>query len=400
MLNAFDIFETLDKDSKKIFNIIQKKSPLTKGRISLMTKIPLTTLNRIIQPLEQYEIIVEANVGESTGGRKPVLFDVNPGKYYIIGIDISRTYTKIVITNLKMDIINKLYFLMDESCTPGKTVEKISNYITGMTFKNNIGKESIINIGLGTVGPLDMKSGTMTWPRDFKAPGWTNVPIKKMLESKLKGQVIVENGANSAALAEYFYGLGKGFENIAYFNCGVGIRSGTIASGRLIRNINNAEDSFGHMVIDVDGELCGCGNYGCIECYSSINSIRDKFLSLLKKGRKSTILKPIEEINYTDICTAAEEGDDLSKEVIMNSAVIFGTGLANYINLLNPNLIILSGPLIKNSKLFYDVCTNTASNKYYSREEGEVVFKRGGYFGDDAIAIGAAAMAMEHLICN
>ena len=96
----------------------------------------------------------------------------------------------------------------------------------------------------------------------FSSPGWSNIPIKAMLEEKLKCPVIIENGANSAAVAEYFYGLGKDFENIAYFNCGVGIRTGTISSGNLIRTMNDEEDAFGHMIVNmmvksVDVEIMG-----------------------------------------------------------------------------------------------------------------------------------------------
>jgi predicted NBD/HSP70 family sugar kinase len=110
-----------------------------------------------------------------------------------------------------------------------------------------------------------------------------------MIEDATGMSVIIDNGANMAALAEYIYGEGKGSDNLAYINCGMGIRTGSISSGTVVRTINGTEDAFGHMVIDVDGELCSCGNYGCVECYSSIPAIVGKFARELKKGRVTAV---------------------------------------------------------------------------------------------------------------
>jgi predicted NBD/HSP70 family sugar kinase len=219
-----------------------------------------------------------------------------------------------------------------------------------------------------------------------------------MIEQELQLPAIIDNGANTAVLAEYYFGAGRGLENIAYFNCGVGIRTGVISSGTIVRTVNDAEDAFGHMVVDVDGELCSCGNYGCVECYSSIPSITKRFRSELKKGRSSLIMKPSEEINYIDICAAAEEKDELAREVIINAAAIFGAGLSNYINLLNPGLVILSGPLIKSSTLFYETSTHISSKRHYLKEGNKVTYSRGGYFKDKAIAVGAAVELLEEVL--
>jgi Transcriptional regulator/sugar kinase len=356
----------------------------------------LSTLNRVLQPLIDDRLIVETDIGESTGGRRPVLYDINPKRYYIIGIDISRTYTQIVVTDMKMRIIEQE--LISQCYSPDKTVQLINSSIDGLLNRLSINKSSILGIGIGTVGPLDREKGIMTTPQNFPTNDWVNVPLKEMIKEKTGLPVIIDNGANAAVLAEYLFGFGKWSNSIAYFNCGVGIRTGAISSGTIVRTMNDAEDVFGHMVIDVDGEHCDCGNYGCIECYSSIHSIVKKFISELKKGRVSSISKPIEEIDYIDICNLAEGKDTLAREVIENAAVIFGVGLSNYINLMNPQFVILSGPLIKYSELFYDISTQTALKRIYSRSGSKVSFHRDGHFGDSAMAVGAAVLVMEEVL--
>jgi predicted NBD/HSP70 family sugar kinase len=398
MKNSSEILKNLDSQEKQIFNLLQKNKHMPKREISLLTNIKLTTLNYVMHPLEQSRIIVQKSVGESTGGRKPILYDVNLCDFYIIGIDISRLYTQVVITNLKMEIIHKETFYMDYYCSPDETVRRIEKIINKAYIDLELEPIKLLGIGLGTVGPLDIKNGIMISPVYFSAPGWSNVPIKSMLEEKLKCPIIIENGANTAVVAEYFYGIGKEFSNIAYFNCGVGIRTGTISSGSLIRTINDEEDAFGHMIIDIDGEQCKCGNFGCIECYSSIHAIVEKFSAEIKKGRHTVIDKPLNDIQYKDICIAAEKDDNLAKEIIIDSALILGTGLANYINLLNPGLVILSGPLIMNSKLFYDECIKIVMKKLHSDKGKRVIFSSGGYFKQNAISIGAAALVIERYL--
>lgn len=392
MIDNSEILTNLSPMGKRIFNLLQKKGSMSKSEILIRTNMKLTTLNNVMNPLEESQIIIQKCIGESIGGRKPILYDVNLCKFYAIGIDISRLYSQVVITNLKMEILHKEMFYMDSTCSPEETVRRIVEIINKAYVDLRLDIIQLLGIGLGTVGPLDVKNGVITSTVNFLATGWSNIPIKSMLEEKLKCPIVIENGANSAVVAEYFYGIGKDLPNMAYFNCGIGIRTGTISLGKLIRTINNEEDAFGHMIIDIHGQQCKCGNLGCIEAYSSINSIVKNFS---RKGRKST-----KAIDYKDICIAAENRDPFAKEIITEAALIFGTGLVNYINLLSPSLVILSGPLIMNSKLFYEISVKTALEKLYSDKGKRVIFSRGGHFKENAISIGAAALVIERCLEN
>lgn len=401
MTLALELLNGLRKETKLVLDIILKKGCVTKADIQDVTKMKLSTLNRVMQPLEDRGFILQSSIGESTGGRKPVLYDINPRGYYLIGVDISRTYTRMIVANMKMEALCQKRFDMLKSSTPEEVVHIISDFVRNSCEHLKIKEDRIIGIGVGTVGPLDRKKGIVLNPVNFLSDGWHNVPVKKMLEEATGLPVIIDNGANMAALAEYIYGEGKGSGNLAYINCGIGIRTGVISSGTVVRTIDDTEDAFGHMVVDADGELCSCGNYGCIECYSSIPAIVEKFIRELKKGRVTTagkIPEDINDINYIRICEAAENGDDLAKETIVGSAAVFGVGLANYINLLGPRVVVLSGPLIEHSKLFFDTCTEIALKKCFSGVRSRIRFTRFGFFRDNAIAVGAAASLLEEAL--
>lgn len=397
MESSYAYLQRLERETAEILSLIQKEGPLTKNDIAQRTDTRLTTLNRIMQPLEKKGIIVQSRIGESTGGRKPVLYDVNPDRYYIVGIDISRTYTRAVVTNLKMKVLEGYQFPMDHTCSPEKTIDLITEWILRAGRKLGRDSSGLIGIGVGTVGPLDRESGVMLNPVNFGTSGWENVSLKEMIRERLHCPVMIDNGANAAVLGERLFGKARGFMNSAYIHCGIGIRTGVISAGTIVRTLNDAEDAFGHMVVDADGEVCSCGNYGCIECYASAHSITRNFVAEVKKGRVTLIEKEIEDITYIDICTSVQK-DPLAREVVTRAAVVLGIGLANFINLLNPGIVILSGPLVKCSSLFYDICTETALKKCYIKKEGAVVFSRGGALGEDAIAVGSAALLLENLL--
>jgi len=375
-LEAYKNFEALNDRGKYIFNIVQKNGPITKNELMDITKIKLTTLNRDIEILIDKKIIIEADIGESTGGRKPNLYDVNQSEFYIIGIDISRTYTKIVITNLKLKIIEER--LLSHEYKIENISEIIPTLIKNICMELRIEKSSIVGIGIGIIDGFNIK------------------PLYDVLDKELDTIICVDNGANAAVIGEYNFGIGKGKKNIAYINCGVGIRTGIISSGVLIRTINNLEDAFGHMIVDVNGELCSCGNHGCIESYVSISNITKKFIDEIKEISGSYLNKKLDNINYRDVCNLAENKNEVTVNVIKNSALYFGIGLANYMKLFNPELIILSGPLIQHSKLFYDTAIEIAFQKCHIKNNN-IQFSNGGHYKDNSIAVGACAMVIQKL---
>lgn len=388
----------LNFTERKILNLIQKRGSITKNTLLEITEMKLTSLNRVMKTLLSRNLILKVGIAESTGGRKPTLYDVNADYGYIIGVNISRIYSSVVIVNMKMDIISNEKFIMTENHTPEVTVTAISEIINTNLKGSSITKDRVLGLGIGTVGPLDREVGIMLDVNNFPAPGWKNVNIRDLLQRKVKFPILLDNGANTAVIGEALYGYGRGYENIAYFNCGIGIRTGITNGNTLIRTINDTEDAFGHMIIDVNGEPCSCGNRGCIESYVSIPSIVNRFKKEIEFGNSTTISKPVIDIKYFDICDAAIHGDELSKGLIEHAGEILATGLANFSNLLNPDLIILSGPLVNYCNIFYDVVEGTFHARTYFKKEKKVIFNKGGKFKDNSIALGAAAMFFEQML--
>ncbi len=376
-MQVYNSFKSLNDRCKYIFSIIQKNGPMAKSDLIDITEIKLTTLNRDLQILIDKTIVVETDIGESKGGRKPSLYDVNKGEFYVVGIDISRIYTRIVITNLKLEIIGEK--LISDDYNIENISEMLPASIKKLCMKLQIQNSAIVGLGIGIVG------------------GFNFQPLYDNLTEEFEAPICIDNGANVAVIGEYHFGIGKGKQNIAYINCGVGIRTGIISSGVLIRTINNLEDAFGHMIVDANGEKCSCGNYGCIESYVSIPKITKNFLDKVKYSTKLNINKEVEKIDYIDVCNLAERKNQEAVNIIKNSALHMGIGLANYIKLFNPELIILSGPLVQHSKLFYEITKEIALEKCHAKNNN-IQFMSSGYYKDKSIAVGAAAIVIQKLL--
>lgn len=382
---SYELFSGMTSSGKKIFNLLQKKGAMPKSEISNITGIKLTTLNRIMEPLEDNRILVRYCIGESTGGRKPIVYNINICNFYIIGINISVEEVEVVFTNLKLEILHKEMFKMNYSFTPEKVLDYIVKSINKVYIELNLDFLSLFGIGVSVQGSFEFKSGVM---HDCTNT-WSDVKIKNILEEKLGVYVVIENGANAAAEAEYFYGLKAEFSNMTYIHCGKKFRAGIIVDGKIFRMLNNDENVFGHMIVDR-------GKFGCIDNYSSTGAIIEQFILKLKKGRNSIINKPIDEITCKDICEAAKVNDELSIEIIRNAAILLGIGLINLIQMFNLKAVVLNGEIILYSKIFYDTCVETV----FKNIKSKIVFKRGGYLKEDAMVVGAADMVIEKYLEN
>lgn len=376
-MNAHTTIQSLNKRCKFIMDIIQSFGPISKNDILVKTKMKLTTLNRDMTTLLERKIIIESSLADSTGGRKAALYDVNPIGFYLVGIDVSRTYSQIVVTNLKFEIIIEKR-IQDDLYDMNRVIMSLPKELSSILETGNLDISKIIGIGIGLVHDVDSYS------------------LKEAMQKEIGIPVSIDNGANTAVFGEYYLGLGKGKQNIAFINCGVGIRTGVIFSGDLIRTINHGKDALAHMIVEQNGNLCECGNHGCLETYVSINDLPMKYKQMMLSQTEGSVNDSSKDISYLDVCNLAESNNEIAKQIILQAAFYFGIALTNFIRLLNPQSVILSGPYIQNSPLFYEE-TKRIVLKNLSISLNEIEFSKGGYFELNSIAMGASVIAMRSL---
>lgn len=253
-------------------------------------------------------------------------------------------------------------------------------------------QEKVAGIGIAIPGPVDPCRGiVLTAPN---IPGWDNLNLKEHLENKFNIPVCPGNDANLAALGEWTFGAGKDHHNIIYMTISTGIGGGIIIDDRLLLGENGLAAELGHIVIDPNGPICGCGGQGHLEALASGPAIARWTEQEIKKGHPS-ILNNQEHITAIDVASAAAQGDDLAISALNRSGTFIGIAIVNYLHIFNPSMIILGGGVSRCGELLFDsirkyVKNHVMSPKYY--DHISIVPAR---LGDESGLLGALALVRQ-----
>ena len=198
-------------------------------------------------------------------------------------------------------------------------------------------------IGIGSPGVIDSAEGTVIEWSNF---GWKNVPIGRLVAAKTGKKVFVTNDANAAALGEAKYGAGAKYRDSILLTLGTGVGGGIILGGKLFEGYRSAGAEIGHMVIRLGGELCTCGRRGCFERYASASGLIRMTEESMARHPESLLHKYKKDDGHAGGKTAflaAQEGDEAAKEVVASYIAALGEGIANLVNILRPQAILLGG---------------------------------------------------------
>lgn len=254
-------------------------------------------------------------------------------------------------------------------------------------------------IGVSFGGPVDATTGTVRL--SHHVPGWENIPLKNWLEAEFQVPVSVDNDANVAALGEYRFGAGDGHNSLFYITISTGVGGGWILNGLPWRGAGGMAGEIGHIVVDSAGPVCLCGKRGCVERLASgpymARNVRE-FLGKepqRRRGRRGEILRGLVNDNW-DLITgkvvsdAAAQGDELAEEILLQGAWALGVGIGNVANLINPQLFILGGSVIKSGDKWWDMVRKMARETALPEVDFAIVPAA---LGDDAPLWGAVALA-------
>ena len=239
-------------------------------------------------------------------------------------------------------------------------------------------------------GPIDPFAGILISAPNI--PGWENLPIRQILAERFPVPVAVGNDANMAALAEWRYGAGKGHHNLIYLTVSTGIGGGVIVDDHLLLGQRGLAGEMGHVIVSTDGPVCGCGHYGHLESFSSGTGLARYFNEQVARGRETSI--PNEPLPTSkEISKAAETGDLLARETMARAGFYLGIGLANYLHIFNPSIIILGGGVSRSGPAFYDPLRQSLKEHLLRPEFAETLVLTTAALGDDVGLLGTLALA-------
>jgi len=323
-------------------------------------------------------------------------------KKYSIGVDLGGTNIVSTVVNYQGKIVSRLKVPTLAERGKESTIKRIVETIHENIVQSTIASGDIIGIGIGAPGPLDVKKGIINFAPNL--PGWRDVPLRKILEDEFNTKVVLENDANAAAWGERCFGAGQGVNNLVCFTLGTGIGGGIIINGKIYHGNNYGAAELGHMTVNKDGPRCNCGNYGCLEAYSSATGIKNRIKNRIKEGMKSKFLdfdedKLFESLRLKSIFEAARKGDRLTKDIVEEAISYLGIAIANIINILNPEMVVLVGGITnEGNKLLIPLGEEVKKRALYSNYKSlKIVI---GKLAGNAGVLGAAALLWISTNCS
>lgn len=319
---------------------------------------------------------------------------------YRIGIDLGGT-------NIAAGLVNEKFEILSKKSTPtlvGRPNEEIVDDIAALckSLCANVGItiDQVQSIGIASPGLVDQESGNVVYSNNLKM---RNFPMIPLLRKQIPiSEIYLENDANAAAWGEVVAGAAKGCRNAVMVTLGTGVGGGIITEGKIYKGFNSAGGELGHTVICVDGRLCSCGRRGCWEAYSSATGLicttTEKLDECEKTGRKTKMTDLVAEkgrVTGRTAFDAMRAGDAAGTEVVAEYVKYLSVGLANMINIFQPEVILIGGGISNEGQSLVDLLKDDVRKQTYGSAYAPNTEIRIATLKNDAGIIGAAVLGME-----
>jgi len=318
--------------------------PLSRADLAAATGLNKTTVSKLIDELIADGLVHEIGLVPSSGGRPAVLLELNPDGGWIIGGEIGIGRIVTVVADLRATIAWRREATFDKEDGKELVLQRLDALLRQAKQFAQRSDRRLLGVGVTIPGLVDVASGVLVFEPNM---GWRDVPLRDRLASKLHVPAFIENDANAAALAERYFGAAQDVEDFAYIVANIGLGAGLVVGGQIFSGASGYAGEAGHTTIDPDGPLCRCGNRGCWERLASLRALTERVDRALQAGLPSRIPSFVDgsEITLEAILQAAREGDQVARQALDETGTYLGIGIANLVNLLNPQLVAFGGSL-------------------------------------------------------
>ena len=268
---------------------------------------------------------------------------------YVVGVDLGGTKILSGVFSHSLECIGTAKLSTKSQRGVDKVVERIARSAQDAVDEADLTFKQIAGVGIGAPGAVDFDSGTVIFAPNLE--GWKDIPLKKELEKLLGVPVFVENDCNISALGVYVAELKSKPRSMVGIFVGTGIGGGLIIDGELYSGFSHTAGEIGHMVLEVSGPKCGCGNKGCFEALASRTAIFQQIKAGIKDGQKTLLTEmlgdDLADLRSGDLRKAIRRGDKFVDRIIESAAEYIGIATANLVNVLNPEVVVLGGGVME-----------------------------------------------------
>jgi glucokinase len=315
---------------------------------------------------------------------------------HFVGVDLGGTKILAAVFTHHLDCVGRTKFSTKADRGANAVVERIARCVRDAVDECDLNLKQIKAVGVGAPGAVDPEEGKIVFSPNLD---WHDVQLKKALEKELGLPVFVENDCNACALGVHQHELGGKPQHLVGIFIGTGIGSGILLNGKLFTGHNRTAGEIGHMVLEVGGPKCGCGNRGCFEALASRTAIFRRIHAAVKDGEKTVLTEllgnDLSDLRSGDLRKALRRGDKLVERVIEEAAEYIGIAVANVINFLNPQVVVLGGGVMEQleDEMMAIIVETARDCAMTGTADGiDIIASK---LGDDAGITGAAVLAQS-----
>lgn len=381
---------------RTILQAIYEAGAISRLELSQRCGLSTGTVTNVVVELLAETVVCEAGFEASEGGRRRTILTLNQDYGYFIGSEIGESEITLELFDLTLNKVGTVnYHAMHAEHTPERAVECLLEGTQRLLTEAQILPEQVLGMGVAVPGIVEHTARELVFAPCW---GWKPVALKKMLSELLPVPLYLENGSKTIALAEVQRLANPRIETLAVVNLGTGVGAGIIYEGKLYRGATNSAGEWGHTIMALNGKSCRCGRRGCLEAYVGAPGIIDHLREL---SPQSHLLQSHDEMQViAALSSAALDGEPIAIQVLSDTAHYLGAGLANLINLFNPQRVILSGWIGVQSGAYLLPELRRVVERYALKQPFEATDIVVGHLGKDAGSIGAAMLALEDFLIN
>jgi predicted NBD/HSP70 family sugar kinase len=362
-----------------VLDTIRSHGALSRTEVAARTDLSQATVSGIVGEMIDAGLLYEQSTGVSTGGRRPIYVAFNERAAYAVGVKLTERTAVAVLTDLNASVVAQHHAPIPDH-TPAAVAGTVVEIV--QTLRSAAGEQPILGVGLGLAGVVDYRREVVRFATYY---GWENLPLGSMLEAELDLPVVLDNDVNALAVAEHWFGAGRGIADFLALSIGRGVGLGMILNGRLYRGSAGGAGEFGHTVIVPDGPTCACGKRGCLEALVSDGALAARAAALA--GRP---------LGIEEAVRLGMQGQPEIAAMFADAARILGMAVANLVNVLNPALIIVGGEGMRAGSLIMQPFQAALLEHSFGSlaHDVRVVSEP---WGDDAWARGAASLLLSEV---
>jgi len=331
------------RQKKKILSLLHTQGDTSAPELSKLLKISLPTCFSLLNDLISLGYVKNLGIGESSGGRKPNLYGLPQNGFYVISCDFARFHAHMAICDCNNNFVTPVVEI-DTHIDDPELVEKMFQTAQILMKDNQISNEKVYGIGVDMPGLVDSKTGINYTIKDKKHQN-----VRRLLKQRFNKLVYVDNDARMHAFGEYHFGEAKKYKDVIFIHWSWGLGLGIFINGQLCSGNKGFAGELSHIPMVENGELCICGKRGCLETIACSNTIMRRVKQGFADQEISSLINDFkdrpEKITPEDVINAARQGDDFCISILNEIGKAMGKGLSYIIQLLNPEVIVLSGPL-------------------------------------------------------